>query len=97
MAMMVDCLQHLICPLTPQQERVILDRVPVPGSVMLQQPEGACSAIDAQGQTVTLKEVYVPHSFLSYRPRLHMRLTHFALETNEWQLQASWRLELEEI
>lgn len=36
-------------------------------------------------------------AFVSYRPLLTMRVIRYALTTNEWGINAGWRLDLEEV
>lgn len=75
---------------------VMLERNPVEGSLVavdvLQKP---VQILEQVGIKVKL-ERWEPTVFISYRPWLDVYVTHFTLYTQEWELKAGWRLEVEE-
>lgn len=92
----VGCIQHLWRQSTDKE--VLLERDPVEGSVF------AATSIrenveiqNITGRKVALVKGGLEKVFVAYRPWLEMRVTSFTLMTDEWNLKAGWRLELEEV
>ena len=74
---------------------VFLERDPVEGSVFAVTARQKAVAI----QEITGRKVLLAtdgEAFVSYCPWLDMRVVSFSLTTNEWGLNAGWRLVLEE-
>jgi hypothetical protein len=67
--------------------------------------EESICAIDEQRNPVPIicfseKEIILDNdemAYVSYRPLLTMRVIRYVLTTNEWGVNAGWRLDLEEV
>jgi hypothetical protein len=93
MELEVSCIQLLWQEST--QSRVMLERDPVPGSVMaLDKDRQPIPILEQNNREITLA---AEPCFICYRPLLKMRVISFGLVTNEWQKSNRWKLELEEI
>lgn len=95
----VECIQSLWQRFQSdgEGENVIrLDREPVEGSVVAMTDEREPLEIRHDGD-----QVYLPHMvgpiFVSYRPRLHMKVRNYELFTSEWGMSSGWKLDLEEV
>lgn len=71
----------------------ILMREAVDGSVAMIDEDQKPVDFVIQGQGVVTKK----YGFITYRPILEMRVVDFELKTNEWLMESSWKLVLEEI
>ncbi|MGB0919593.1 MAG: hypothetical protein ACPGUZ_03670 [Holosporaceae bacterium] len=94
----VDCVVKLTASLNKNQKAIALSRLAAPFSVLIETPDETFPLKTEKAQ----KHLTWPHdipekSFISYRPRLKMRLVNFSLETNEWKMTNQWQLELAEI
>jgi hypothetical protein len=90
----VHCIQRLWQKSDSWQ--LVLEREPVQGSVFaVDQAKQPVLVVRENGKEVTLENEGL--AYVCYRPKLRMRVLHYALKTNEWGLKTSWRLELEEI
>jgi hypothetical protein len=98
----VSCIQRLWqkCPgAQGDPERVVtLDRLPVDGSIYaLDEKHRPVPMTPLDGKTVRVDPMDNTQScFVSYRPRLTMRLTRYRLKTDEWGVKTGWEMELEE-
>lgn len=92
----VGCIQRLWQQSTARE--ILLERDPIEGSVFaITSMRENVEIQSITGQKVILIKGGLEKTFVAYRPWLDMRVTSFALMTNEWGLKAGWRLELEEI
>ena len=85
----------LWCP--SGQERLILNRLPVPDSVTAMTRERRLTRMfKVEGSAVTFTH---PHRglWVRYRPILHTRVMDFSLERDERTFQTAWALLLEEV
>ncbi len=97
-ALWVDCIQRLSCPIAEGVTSWTLERDPVEESLFLQNPALDPLELTPQGRQVTWPaSLSRPGNFISYRPRLLMRLKDFHLETDEWGLTVGWTMTLEEV
>lgn len=93
----LGCIQRLWQKISPNQNFVTLDKMPVGDSVFaIDSDNFPIQIIETQNQTVELK---TPHNggFICYRPLLNMRITQYKLNTNEWGIKVGWQIECEEI
>jgi hypothetical protein len=92
----VGCIQFIWQKV--QGKEAVLERDPVEGSVFAMTSKQQERGIkEVYGRKIILHAMEEEETFVSYRPWLDMRVVSFSLMTNEWGLQAGWRLELEEI
>lgn len=94
----VECIQRLVTASVQPGETLLLQRPPVAGSLLLQTEGGDIPLDDAslRDEGLRLPEKGVA-GFVSYRPFLHMVLKTFSLQTDEWDRQVGWKMELEEV
>lgn len=95
----VECIQPLWQRFDSNGEsacQIQLERDPVEGSIIAFTSEREPLDVKRDGKTVKLPNIEEP-IFVSYRPRLHMKVRHYELFTNEWGLSSGWKLDLEEI
>lgn len=95
----VECIQPLWQRFEAQADgsnTICLDRAPVEGSVVAMTAERDPLSVTCDGNCIELPGMAEP-IFVCYRPRLHMKVCHYELFTNEWGLSSGWKLELEEI
>lgn len=78
-----------------------LGRPVVPDSLSLflkgPQPPPSWEQVGEQSLHLSVPLEQGKKAFLSYRPLLHMYVTSFTLETDEWGGKVSWHLTLEEV
>lgn len=90
----VECLQRLTQKVSGKS--VVLERDPVGGSLEIIKKDLSCVGIYVQKDR---NIVFVENieGFVTYRPRLKMRVVSFSLSSQEWDMKSQWRLEMEEI
>lgn len=93
----LGCIQRLWQKVAPDQKEIILDKIPVPGSVYaIDNNSATIEIVNEDGRKVMLTE---PNNggFVCYRPLLSMRIIQYKLRTNEWGVKVGWQIECEEI
>lgn len=95
----VGCLSRLHQEMKQEGDhaRATLLRPPVEGSVAVQGTSGTMVSSELSGRDVQAPLAQGETLFVSYAPRLHMRVISFEIKTDEWGARVGWRLELEEI
>jgi hypothetical protein len=95
----VGCIQRLWqCSNGPE---VVLEKKAVDGSISVINEARMAIGFMQQCDHVTTLTIDIDAGdapyFVSYRPVLCMRLLSYKLETKEWDMHQSWRMELEEV
>ena len=95
----VGCLSRLHQEMKQEGEHTCatLLRPPVEGSVIVQGARGTMIRSEVSGRDVRAPLTQDETLFVSYAPRLHMRVTSFEIKTDEWGTRVGWLLDLEEI
>lgn len=95
----VECIQPLwqrFESVGDESNTIQLDREPVEGSVIGMTAEREPLSLILEKNFIILPCMIEP-IFVCYRPRLHMKVCHYELFTNEWGLSSGWKLDLEEV
>lgn len=93
----LGCIQRLWQKFEANQKELILDKIPVEGSLYAyckDQKEIEILKVDGKKIALTAPN---PGGYLCYRPLLCMRIVQYSLKTNEWGVKVGWQMECEEI
>lgn len=96
---MVDCIQTLWQQIIPHASTytATLEREAVSNSIAAITAERDAVPIEVVDQTHIRIPPMAKPIFISYRPKLKMCVHTYELFTDEWGMNAGWRLELEEV
>ena len=93
----VGCIQPLCQKIEKFENTIVLERDFVEGSIQIfDEDNNEINDFEITGRTIKINHIE-KNSFVSYSPKLLMKVISFTLTTDEWNLSSSWQLELEEV
>lgn len=93
----LGCIQRLWQKFEANQTELVLDKIPVAGSLYAYSDDKTeITILKVNGKNITLAAPN-PGGYLCYRPLLSMRVVQYSLNTNEWGIKVGWKMECEEI
>lgn len=92
----IECIQSIWQAVDPKTEKVELIRDYVPDSIVLINKNCKEFNFEINGLELSINPVCDEQLFVTFRPKLKMKITNFYSSNDEWELNSSWQLEAEE-